>query len=137
MIKPLIYSSIAIVITLTSCKISGTYKRAKLNTKLNPELVESLNNIVPDPNLKYSEFDVYELKFRKLGNMKYRFINRGTEGGASFSQNLPMHSGKWELNNDTLSIYYSVEKDYTPDLYIIREDSLMPINNRVCWVKEK
>ena len=133
--KTLIY--LYLFFTLVSCKISGTYNWVKLNTKLNPELIEKLDAIVPDPNLKYYRWDVFELKFQTFGNMQYRFTKRLTEGGTSFNQDLPFNNGKWEFNNDTLSIYYSVNKSDVAYLYKLSGDTLIPINNKTYWMKEK
>lgn len=58
--KLLLLSSAIMFFALTSCKISGTYKWAKLNTRLNPDLIKKLDSTVADPNLKYSRFDVFE-----------------------------------------------------------------------------
>lgn len=135
MIKPLALFSLTLV--LISCKISGTYKWVKMNSNLHLELLQKRDSIVSDPNLKYYDYEIFEIDFKQSGNLKYRFTNRNTEGGISFTQDLPLNKGKWEFIEDTLLIYFSIETNSAPYLYKVSGDTLVPLNNKTYWKKEK
>lgn len=123
-----------LIVSLISCKVVGTYK---FLSKQSPNLKYIVNTTVEDPKIKYGRFDVVELRLKPFGIMNYRFTKTTSEGSVTFIQDRPLNKGNWEINNDTLYIFYTAYKSDVPNKFLLSGDTLIPVNNKEVWQKIK